>query len=184
MGLLSPYLTNSRLARIRPYLRGHVLDIGCGYAEVYREYQQKIESYTGIEMREEHVAELKLEFPSAHFYTCQLDDENLPLDRSFDCIVMMALIEHIFNQKHLMQNVKNVLAPDGKIVITTPTPLGNDLIHKLGARVGLFAQAAADDHIVLYNHHRFGIMCQEVGLSLEYYQTFQLGCNQLAVLTK
>jgi 2-polyprenyl-3-methyl-5-hydroxy-6-metoxy-1,4-benzoquinol methylase len=96
---------------------------------------------------------------------------------------MIALIEHLFNQQHVMSEVANVLKPDGVVVVTTPTPFGNDIVHRLGAKAGLFAKSAVDDHIVIYNHHRFCIMAREVGLKLKYYRTFQLFCNQLAVLS-
>ncbi len=69
-----------------------------------------------------------------------------------------------------------------RLLVTTPTPFGNDIVHRLGAAIGLFAKAAADDHIVIYNRQRFEILAKEFDLKLERYESFGFGCNQLAIL--
>ncbi len=58
---------------------------------------------------------------------------------------MIAVIEHLFNQKFVMDEVSNVLKPGGKVVVTTPTPFGNDVVHRVGATLGLFAKTAMND---------------------------------------
>lgn len=97
---------------------------------------------------------------------------------------MIALIEHLFNQQHIMSEVVDALNPNGIVVMTTPTPFGNDIVHRLGGNMGLFAKAAVDDHIVIYNHHRFRLMAGEVGLQIKSYRTFQFFCNQIVILEK
>ena len=83
---------------------------------------------------------------------------------------MLALIEHLFNQKHVIDEVKMALKPDGLLLITTPTPFGNDIIHSIGAKVGLFAKSACYDHIVIYNEKRFKILANEVEMKLVHYE--------------
>jgi SAM-dependent methyltransferase len=187
MALLTPHLTRARTARIAPYIRGDVLDLGCGShgtASIYEQYGERMTHYCGIERSEESVRKLSERYPSGRFFARDLDRDQLGLNRKFDCILMIALIEHLFNQQHVMSEVVNALKPAGIVVMTTPTPFGNDIVHRLGANMGLFAKAAVDDHIVIYNHHRFRLMAGEVGLELKSYHTFQLFCNQLAVLSK
>jgi hypothetical protein len=53
-----------------------------------------------------------------------------------------------------------------------------------GGYLGLFSKSAIDDHIVIYNHHRFKILAHEVNLRLKSHTYFQMGCNQLAILQK
>lgn len=73
----------------------------------------------------------------------------------------------------------------GKIIITTPTPFGNDWVLKYGSALGLFSsQAGHGDHIVVYNKDRFRVLANELGLKIEKYKTFELRCNQLVVLSK
>ena len=70
------------------------------------------------------------------------------------------------------------------MVLTTPTPFGNDVVHCLGAKVGLFSSVAADDHIAIFNRKRPEIFAGEFGLELVEHRTFQVGCNQVAVLQR
>lgn len=184
MALLTNYLIGARMSRIAPHIRGDVLDLGCGRAEILEKYAPRIQSYCGIEYSEDSVQALRKAHPEASFFSRNLDQDTLALDKQFDCILMVALIEHLFNQKHVMDEVASALKPGGTIVLTTPTPFGNDVIHRLGATIGLFAKAAVDDHIVIYNHHRLKLLAKEVDLKLTRYYTFQFGCNQFATFTK
>ena len=182
MTLLSKYIRNVRLKKASPYIRGDVLDLGCGGALVKDLFRDRIESYVGVERGGTALESVQANHPDARFHSRDLDTDPLKLRRKFDSILMIALIEHLFNQKHVFQEVVGHLRPQGRIVVTTPTVLGNDIVHRLGASVGLFAKSAVDDHIVIYNRKRFHILAKELGLSLERYCTFEFGCNQLAVL--
>ena len=184
MGYLSHHLAEVRLGKVGPFVRGDVLDLGCGTAEVAKRYGDQIDCYVGVDMRQNVIDKNKSDLPGCEFHCLRLDDANLHLSRQFDAILMVALIEHIFNQKLFFEQAAKHLKPNGSILITTPTPLGNDVVHRLGAQVGLFARSAADDHIVIYNKHRFHILASEVGLRLDHYETFEFGCNQFAILRK
>ncbi len=184
MGVLSGKLQRARLNQAAPWVHGDVLDLGCGPSEILDRVGDRITSYTGIDLKETRVARVQRMYPDHRFFQRNLDDDAIALDRQFDTVLMLALVEHIYNQKHLFQEITGVLKPGGAIVITTPTPFGNDIVHSLGARAGLFSKIAADDHVVIYNRNRFEIVARDFGLTLAHYRTFQLGCNQLAVLKR
>ena len=184
MELLSKYLRDSRIEMVEEYVMGDVLDIGCGFGNVFQRFNNRITNYYGIEYDVDHVAKLQIQYPVGKFFARDLNEDDLVFEQKFDVILIIALIEHIFNQKHLMvQTLKN-LKTNGKIVITTPTPFGNDIVHRLGVSLGLFSREAADDHIVIYNKRRFEILSQALGLNIIRYKKFQMGCNQLVVLKK
>jgi hypothetical protein len=115
---------------------------------------------------------------------------NNVIDRSraawplFALFLRCAVIEHIFNLKHLGHGLALALRPGGRVILTTPTPFGNDVVHNLGAKLGLFSQVAVDDHIVIFNRKRLQIFAGEAGLVLAAHKLFQLGCNQFAILEK
>ena len=182
MPLLTRFIAKQRYSQIAPYIHGDVLDLGCGYAQLLGEYDHKMNSYTGVELSPQRLDWLKENYPKAIFIQRDLDNEALDLGKKFDCVLMVALIEHLFNQKFVMENVSQVLKPGGIIVITTPTPFGNDVVHRLGVSLRLFYQEAADEHIVIYNYQRFKILARKVGLSLKYHRYFEFYCNQIAVL--
>lgn len=184
MALLSSYLSRARFAMASPYIRGDVLDIGCQRGQLRDREAARIGRYVGIDLSEADIEEARRHHPDCEFRIVNLDDELLDYEEEFDTIVMLAVIEHIFNLKRLGQGLARALRPGGHVVLSTPTPFGNDVVHRLGATVGLFSQEAADDHIVIFNRKRFEVFAAEVGLRLVKHQLFQFGCNQIAVLGK
>lgn len=184
MALLSKYIENTRIKMVEGYIHGNVLDLGCGPAKIYSLFKTRIDNYYGIEYTENYVQSLKKNYPEVKFFIKDLDEDALEFELKFDCVLLIALIEHIFNQKHLMKEILKCLRPDGKIIITTPTPFGNDLIHRLGSFLGLFSQEAVDDHIVIYDKKRFLILAEEFDLEIYRYELFEFGCNQLVILQR
>ena len=184
MAILTPYIAKWRHRVIEPYVRGNVLDVGCGNALILEQHAPEIRQYCGIERNAGTVSRLRNKYPEATFLQHDLDSDVLDVDMKFDCVLMIALIEHLFNHKFVMEGIAAALVPGGKVVITTPTPFGNDVVLRLGAVFGLFAKSAVDDHIVIYNRHRFKILANAIGLKVNRYEYFQLFCNQLVVLEK
>jgi len=182
MPFFSKYISNQRISKIAPYLKGDLLDLGCDNAQVLEKYGSKINSYCGVEKSPQRIEQLKQKYPESSFIQCDLDNEPLKTDKKFDCILMIALIEHLFNQKFVMDQLAKALKPSGQIIITSPTPIGNDVVHRVGAAIGLFSKVAVDDHIVIYNRHRFKILSKEIGLNLKLHKFFQFHCNQIAIL--
>jgi 2-polyprenyl-3-methyl-5-hydroxy-6-metoxy-1,4-benzoquinol methylase len=184
MTLLSPYLSRKRNAVTADYVRGDVLDIGCQQGQLRERLAGQIDRYTGIDLRLSHIEEARHRHPDCEFQVIDIDDEPLGYDSEFDTIVLVAVIEHIFNLKHLGRNLARALKPGGQVILTTPTPFGNDVVHRLGAALGLFSQKAADDHIVIFNRKRLDIFARQAGLSLTEHRRFQFGCNQMAILRR
>ena len=184
MGLLSNTIKRQRLRMVAPYIRGDVLDVGCGPALILETCRARITSYTGIEHTDARVAALRRQCPGHTFLVRDLDTDPLAGCGQFDVILLVAVIEHVYNQKHLLQQLAPLLKPEGRLVITTPTPFGNDVVHRIGAALGLFSKDAAHGHVVIYNKRRLALLAREFGLMLEHYRRFQCGCNQLAVLRR
>lgn len=184
MGLLSQHLRQQRMAKVLAHLRGDLLDVGCGHGALREAAGDRISSYAGIEISEKAAEQARARNPGCDVWACNLDDGLPEIDARFDTIAMLAIIEHLFNLKLVFGGLSVLLRPGGQIVLTTPTVIGNDVVHSLGARVGLFAKAAQDDHIVIFNRSRFRVLASEVGLELSEHRLFQMGCNQLAVLTR
>lgn len=184
MAILSPYLSQARFRRISKHVHGDILDIGCQQGQLYDALKEQISSYTGIDMSLDDIIKAQQLYPKCEFQQLNLDNQTLPYCEKFDTIIMSAVIEHIFNLKMLGQGLSKALKPGGKVILTTPTNFGNDIIHSLGCTLGLFSSEAKDDHIAIFNRKRFEIFASEVGLKVKEYQRFQLGCNQLVILDK
>lgn len=184
MALLSKYLSDARFARLAPHISGDVLDIGCQSGQLKARLGAQIRSYTGVDVSQEAIADARRAHPDAAFHVLNIDEDPLPFESSFDTIVMSALIEHVFNLRLLGKGLSRALRTGGSIVLTTPTPLGNDVVHRFGAAIGLFSATAVNDHIVIFNKKRCEIFAEEFGLRLASHRLFQFGCNQLAILQK
>ena len=184
MPLLSQKIAELRVQKIAGYIKGDVLDIGCGHGKLRRMFGGQMTSYTGVDNDEASIEGSRRAHPGDRFLLHNIDEAPLPFDAEFDTVIMTAVIEHIFNLGILGQGIARSLRPGGKAVITTPTPFGNDIVHRLGAMIGLFNPVAVDDHIVIFNKKRFEIFAGEFGLNLAEHSWFQLGCNQIAVLER
>ncbi|MEX0922810.1 MAG: class I SAM-dependent methyltransferase [Rhodovibrionaceae bacterium] len=184
MPLLSKSIARTRQSKALGLVRGDVLELGCADGRLYGLCRERIGRYVGVDYSETALARARERYPEANFLKRNIEHEELGFEAEFDSILMVALIEHIFNQGFLLGQCARALRPGGRIVLTTPTPFGNDVVHRIGAPLGLFHRSAMDDHIVIYNKKRLQTAAKEFGLVLDRYETFQLGCNQLAVLEK
>jgi len=183
MGLLSSYIRRVRMHKALPYVKGEVLDLGCGYADVLHLVPERITRYCGVDCNANNVARLQKEFPSHEFLCRDLDVDTIESDQKYDVVLLLAAIEHIYNQKHLLEQILANLKPEGKIIITTPTPWG-DFVHRLAGKVKLLAGSADDRHIVIYNKNRFRIVASDFRLNMETYRRFELGSNQFVVFSR
>lgn len=182
MNILSKYLESQRLKIVSEYIMGDVLDLGCGNAKLYSIYAKKINKYVGVDFNKEVIKVNKKQYPKANFYYTNLNRDSLRLSKKFDVILMVALVEHIFDQNNLFRQALRHLKRGGKIIITTPTLFGNDIIHANGSKLGLFSKEASDEHIFIYNKNRFKMLARMFHLKITCYKKFELGLNQLVIL--
>jgi methionine biosynthesis protein MetW len=123
------------------------LDIGCGdgsYTLMLKE-TLKAEEAVGIEVSAEAIGVLKDKGIKA--YQWDIDEEKFPFESdSFDLVYCGEIIEHLFNPDHLLDEVRRVLKPGGKIIITTPNLAGwpNRLSLLLGYQP--FATSVSPEH--------------------------------------
>ncbi|MFQ5858364.1 MAG: class I SAM-dependent methyltransferase [Anaerolineae bacterium] len=180
MPLLTEHLRRRRYAMVEPFLRGKVLDIGCGNAATALSLES-VQRYVGIDYRPTLVAHQREQFPQHEFYVCDVDHEPLPLrEMRFDTVLMAAIIEHLANPGWVLDQVTGHLRPEGRLVITTPTPRG-ERVHWLGVRVGLFHPHAAEEHKGAYDRQCLEGLLAAHGFSVVQYRPFELGANQLVV---
>jgi len=182
MGILSRHIQKVRIRACVPFVRGDVLDLGCGDARILGLGGERIKSYCGVEFEPAHSEKLRGRFPQHTFFAANLEEDNFPFETMFDTVLMIALIEHIRNAERLIEQALSRLKPSGRIVITTPTPLG-DRIHTIGAHLGLFARSAIEHHVKIYSKSDLEALAHRFNLKIEQYRTFEFGCNQLLVLT-
>jgi len=183
MPLFSRYLQRRRLSKIRGHIRGAVLDLGCGDASLMT-WLRPNQSYTGVESRADLVKELQESGLPGCFIAADLDVDDLALEPgAYDTIVMSAVIEHLRTPAKILASLPQSLADNGRLVITTPTRLG-DIVHRLGTVVGLFSREAEKEHQRIYNRETLECLLRTCGFTIEHFETFDLGLNQLCIAAR
>lgn len=111
--------------------------------------------------------------------------DHFPLpDHTATAVSMTAVIEH-FTQSdaiHLLAACKKVLIPGGRVLLTTPTPLGKYPLETVARVTPLVAKAEVFDHKQYYSKYNLAYVAAHAGLHLIHYNTFELGGNSIAVL--
>ena len=182
MGALSQFLNRQRYRQALPYIQGSVLDIGCGYANLLA-YLPRDVVYVGVDGGPNVYRWLLKNRPNWEFHRVDLDKDTLALGRKFDTVVMLAVIEHLTEPQRALCQIIAHLNLGGRLIITTPSPMGN-FIHSLGARVGLFSQYAADDHEIIFTRDSLQTLLENCGLRIERYQRFLFSGNQIFICFK
>lgn len=172
-GFFSPLLRARRIRAALPFLRGRVLDFGCGTGELAA--LVKPGDYWGVDRDEAALQQARSRFP-LHPFTAALPEQEW-----FHTIAALAVIEHLADPASWLLRMRRMLAPGGWLVLTTPHPAFRRL-HEAGARAGLFSREAAAEHESFYDHAALLRLAAASGFRLVRYRRFLLGANQLAVL--
>ena len=95
------------------------LDLGCGvgeFSEILRNKNYKVFCVDGIK---EFIERIKKR--GFTMYLIDLERERLPFkDNTFDLIVSLEVIEHIWNTDHFLNEISRVLKTEGYLIISTP----------------------------------------------------------------
>ena len=174
-GILSPFLAKKRMSKVLPFLKGSVLDYGCGVGDL-AEIVDK--DYVGFDIDNESLSIAKQRYPKKTFIS------ELPSEQKYDTIIMLAVIEHLDSPlDELKILIKNHTNKDFRIVITTPNKYF-DKIHHFGARLKLFSSHASDEHNIMFGKNDLFQLARDLGLKVSYYNKFLFFANQVVVIKK
>lgn len=174
-GLLSPYLRKKRFEVAFPYLKGRVLDFGCGSGALAALVHA--DQYLGVEIDSVLLQHASSRFPK-HRFALELPGSS----DKFDTIISLAVIEHVSDPAQFLRTLAAYLndTPASRIVVTTPHP-AVEWIHDAGAAIGLFSKHASEEHEDLLDHTKLEMAGHQAGLRLVSYRRFLFGANQIAV---
>lgn len=95
-----------------PLLTGDVLDVGCG-SKPYREFIPAAR-YVGLEV---DTPRTRASFAADAYY----DGRTLPFpDASFDAVLCSQVFEHVFMPPEFLAEIRRVLRPGGRLLLTVP----------------------------------------------------------------
>jgi SAM-dependent methyltransferase len=97
-----------RIRAVLPFIRGRLLDIGCGMNTLVKAYGNGI----GVDVYDwgsvDYVVENSAVIPFA--------------DASFDTITIVAALNHMPNREEVLAESRRLLTADGRIIVTMITP--------------------------------------------------------------
>lgn len=95
-----------------------VLDLGCGdggiIKAIAKKYNKKI---VGVDISPRRIDELKFSFPQYNFLCA--DASNTRINKQFDLIICTQVIEHVSEDRRLIQEIDRLLKPNGYLFITS-----------------------------------------------------------------
>ena len=98
-----------------------VLDLGCGTGEFTALLAQKGADVVGAEVAEAALARARARHPDISFRLVTIEGP-LPFgDSAFDLLWASEVIEHIADTARWLSEVRRVLAPGGRLLLTTPS---------------------------------------------------------------
>lgn len=183
------YLPESIKSEVRPYFDADgdritkvlsriprdaaVLDIGCVrhdlksqewrdpepgkflHADLYRH----ADSVTGMDILEEEVQRMR----EAGYNVVVGNAESSSFDRTFDVIVAGELIEHLSNPGRFLDNCRDNISDDGRVILTTPNPRRFHMV--LWYLTGRESRANSE-HTMWFDHYVLQELAQRSGFRI------------------
>ena len=173
-----------RIAKALPWIRDgdRLLDLGCFDPALLHRVEPRIARGVGIDPLATPSGGRagKLEIVRGHCPPAA--GEPRFEDGSFDCITMLAVLEHIPQREVLARECARILAPGGRVIITVPRPAVDKVLSVLLA-LRLIKGMSLEQHEG-YDVNRTPEIFEAAGLRLIKRRSFQLGLNCLFVFEK
>lgn len=182
MKYLDLFLRDWRIKVCTPYVQQNdkVLDIGCFDATLFNKLSTKsITESIGIDPL------LKDTLKTEHYTLCPGKfPKDLPDGKRFNCITMLAVLEHIPKEEQLQlsRDCFRFLESSGRVIITVPSPFVDHILWVL-SKLRLIDGMSLEEHYgfkveevpMLFNSNQFKLIS---------HKKFQLGLNNLFVFEK
>ncbi|MEP1035487.1 class I SAM-dependent methyltransferase [Ekhidna sp.] len=103
----------------KPFIKGDLLELGCGEGRGVELLAPLADSYIGIDKIETVIDSLEKKYPDYQFMSGVFPPFPFE-DNSFDSIVTFQVIEHVKDDEGFVKEIHRVLKPGGMALITTP----------------------------------------------------------------
>jgi hypothetical protein len=182
MKLLDRFLRDWRIKKAKKYIRPNdkILDIGAFDSSFFEMLLSKPIGYSiGLDpLLKDEIVTSNYKLISGRF------PQDLPKENKFNSITMLAVLEHIPSEVQIKLSSKlyDCLEPNGRIIITVPSPFVDKILWVL-SKLRLIDGMSLDEHYgfraketpKLFNSEQFRLLK---------YKSFQLGLNNLFVFEK
>jgi 2-polyprenyl-3-methyl-5-hydroxy-6-metoxy-1,4-benzoquinol methylase len=147
------------------FLRAHVqpgetvLDLGCGDGWMTAELAALGARPTGVEIARAAVERAQRRHPQLTFALAPIDGPLPMQDNAFDVVWSSEVIEHVADTARWLSEVRRVLKPKGRLLLTTPN---HSRLRLLVAGIELYSEPLGD-HLHLYSARSLREVLHEFG---------------------
>lgn len=141
-----------------------ILEIGCGSGTFLKRHQDFGWTAKGVEINKKAYKTCRA--MGLEVYHGKIQDEPFAGEK-FDIIVLRHVIEHLLEPVETLHAASKYLAPEGRIVLTTP----NSYSLSFSAYGTYWYQLDAPRHIFLFSPKNLRILCDKAGLRIESIKT-------------
>lgn len=145
-----------------------VLDIGCGpghLAKVIKKQGTKIEIH-GIDFSRVAIENAKKFLDKC--WQVNLDIEDIPVNsNSYDAVICLEVLEHVFDVDHVLREIRRVLKPSGKAMLSVPNLAYWRYRLQLSVGQVPHGEVLNEQHIHVFNFTTLKDMISRSGLKVE-----------------
>ncbi len=98
-----------------------VLDLGCGAGDLTAELARVAGSVVGVDVAEAALGRARRRHPEITFLRAEIDGELPVQDNGFDVVWSSEVIEHVADTARWLSEIRRVLRPGGRLLLTTPS---------------------------------------------------------------
>jgi 2-polyprenyl-3-methyl-5-hydroxy-6-metoxy-1,4-benzoquinol methylase len=146
--------------------KGSVLDIGCGNGAMLAEIRKLgPRVLCGVESSETAVLLARSQGFDVRLADATTELDTLFEEHSFDLIISVEVIEHVYNPRSLLRHAYTLLRPKGRLLLTTPYHgyLKNLLIAALGKSDAHYNPLWDCGHIKFWSRKTLSTALEETG---------------------
>lgn len=178
--LFEPYFRRKRIDMVKSHIRPDsvVCDMGCGFdGTVLRGLQGHIRKGIGIDKKVSNKKFENIELRKV------LVGGRLPKMEKPDCVLMLAVLEHLENPEEILAECRKILKKGGKILLTTPSPKSKYILEFLSI-LRLVSPEEIRDHKHYFSTKELHSLLLKCGFRNTHIKSFEAGLNTLAVAEK
>jgi SAM-dependent methyltransferase len=181
MKWLDCFIRDLRIRQALPFIHDgdRLLDVGCFDLTMLRLVQPRLKMAVGIDPLATPLTDGNLRVIRGLVGAQGGEHDSRLEPASFDCITMLAVLEHVPDAPGFAREIARLLAPGGRVVITVPDARVDRILavlHKLRLIHGMS----------LEEHHGYDVgrtapIFEAAGLRLAVRSSFEIGLNNLFV---
>ena len=182
---LDRLFTRLRTGRVLRYIpkNGVICDIGCGPEPKFLlDLGERISEGWGIDKK------TITKKWSGGVRTIRHELDNVPIlpfpENKFDCLLMIAVSEHLRFLGKVLKESRRILKPGGVIVITTPSTIAKPILEFLSFRANLVSKEEMRDHKHYYSEKELISLLKSSGFYNIEHHYFELRFNQVIIARK